>query len=71
MIEVFKTNIEDLPTAQRVSTRLNAQFPDYHLAFDLDDCDHILRVASKAGVKVNAVIQTVERCNVEIAVLED
>jgi hypothetical protein len=44
MIEVFKTNIEDEPTAQRVSTRLNAQFPDYRLAFDLDDCDHILSV---------------------------
>ena len=71
MIEVFKTNIEDEPTAQRVSSRLNAQFPDYRLVFDLNDCDHILRVESKAEVKVKAVIQTVEGCNVEIAVLDD
>jgi hypothetical protein len=71
MVEVFKTNIEDLPTAEQISGQLYRKFPNYRVTFDLEDCDHILRVESNTSpVEVDGVIKTVQYCAVEIAVLE-
>ena len=72
MVEVFKTNIEDTPTAEHISGQLHRKFPDYRVTFDLDDCDHILRIESSTSpVEVDGVIRAVQYCAVEIAVLEE
>ena len=72
MVEVFKTNIEDTPTAEHISGQLYRKFPNYRVTFDLDDRDHILRVESSISpVEVDVVIKTVQNCAVEIAVLEE
>lgn len=47
MVEVFKTNIRDLKTAEQLKTLLHAKIPEGRINFDLEDCDRILRVESK------------------------
>jgi hypothetical protein len=46
MIEVFKTDVSDFLTAQKVVDFLHREFKNYQANFDLDDCDKILRIKS-------------------------
>ena len=46
-IEVFKTNIAAETEAKQLARLLLLSYPDYKVNFDLDDCDHILRIESK------------------------
>lgn len=46
MVEIFKTNITDESQAGLVIQLLIEQWPQYLVNFDLEDCDHILRVES-------------------------
>jgi len=43
-VEIFKTNITDQQVALAVVELLNASFPTCKINFDLNDCDHILRI---------------------------
>jgi hypothetical protein len=44
MIEVFKTSINEQGQAERILSALVNSFPRIKPNFDLDDCDHVLRV---------------------------
>ena len=44
MIEVFKTNITNHETAERIKAGLQHLFPSMIVNFDLEDCDKVLRV---------------------------
>lgn len=44
MIEVFSTNVKNKRAAAGLKKRLQAVFPDADIHFDLDDCDHVLRI---------------------------
>jgi hypothetical protein len=44
MIEVFSTNVQESPEADKLVGLLRQQFPNSRINFDLDDCDRILRV---------------------------
>lgn len=46
MVEVFRTNVTDQENAQRLLAYVHATFPGCTASFDLDDCDHVLRVES-------------------------
>lgn len=46
MVEVFKTNIQDKITANKIVAYLYEHFPESKINFDLDDCDKILRIES-------------------------
>lgn len=46
MVEIFKTNVTDGSQAGLVIQLLMEQWPQYQVNFDLEDCDHILRVES-------------------------
>ncbi len=48
MVEVFKTDVITPGEAHRVLEGIRASFPDHDGNFDLQDCDHILRVLSKS-----------------------
>lgn len=50
MVEVFKTNIADNSVADQVVTKIHEEFGIYHANFDLEDCDHILRVENTNGI---------------------
>ncbi len=44
MIEVFKTSITEEEHAEMILSALVNSFPNIKPNFDLDDCDHVLRV---------------------------
>lgn len=44
MIEVFKTNVNTEEDAKSLLDQIHSSYPSYKANFDLDDCDHILRV---------------------------
>ncbi|HWA33234.1 MAG TPA: hypothetical protein VG737_03845 [Cyclobacteriaceae bacterium] len=46
MVEVFKTDVTDPGQARTVVDGIRASFPGHEANFDLQDCDHILRVTS-------------------------
>jgi hypothetical protein len=43
-VEVFKTNVEHPTQAHKLAAFLTQQFGLFSVNFDLDDCDHVLRV---------------------------
>ncbi|MDB5255956.1 MAG: hypothetical protein JWM14_651 [Chitinophagaceae bacterium] len=47
-IEVFKTNVEKEQEAEELRFMLSQKFPWFDVHFDLEDCDHILRVEGYA-----------------------
>ena len=44
MVEVFRTNVRHKRQAKVLLNILSKQFPLFHMNFDLEDCDKILRV---------------------------
>jgi hypothetical protein len=44
MIEVFKTSVREQVQADIILSALINLFPSIRSNFDLDDCDHVLRV---------------------------
>ena len=46
-VEIFKTEVCRANEAEAVINVLLKRFPHYQINFDLDDCDHILRVESE------------------------
>lgn len=44
MVEVFKTNVQELDHAEELKALLAAHFPGSKINFDLDDCDKVLRI---------------------------
>lgn len=49
MVEVFKTNVKHRGHANMLLDRIHNTCTDYTANFDLEDCDKILRVKSRAG----------------------
>lgn len=47
-VEVFKTNVEDVAAARLMVQHLQERLPGSCVNFDLEDCDHILRVEGSA-----------------------
>ncbi|ABQ07314.1 hypothetical protein [Flavobacterium johnsoniae] len=44
MIEVFKTNVQEVEESIMIIGKLLEHFPNSAINFDLEDCDKILRV---------------------------
>jgi hypothetical protein len=44
MIEVFKTNVQEMEQSNMIVGKLLEHFPNSIINFDLEDCDKILRV---------------------------
>ena len=72
MIEVFKTSITDHTLAAAVRERIHRAFPRYKANFDLEDCDHILRVEHPGGmVRAGAIIDLLHNWDIHAEVLSD
>ena len=67
MVEVFKTDVEQLNESQKIIQKLLEHFPESKINFDLDDCDNILRVEG-ANIGNEEIIQLLNeigyRCEV-------
>ncbi|MES2373544.1 MAG: hypothetical protein V4557_13270 [Bacteroidota bacterium] len=44
MVEVFKTNVQEVAESKMIIGKLLEHFPHNRINFDLSDCDKILRV---------------------------
>lgn len=45
MVEVFKTNVQEVAQSEVLIEQLLRHFPGSKINFDLEDCDRILRIA--------------------------
>ena len=55
MIEVFKTNVEEIEQSNMIVGKLLEHFPNSIINFDLEDCDKILRIHS-SSISNNKII---------------
>lgn len=60
-VEVFRTNVQDLRISFQIVQRLQLQFPDSSINFDLEDCDRILRIEGRMINNVE-VIRLLNAC---------
>jgi hypothetical protein len=62
MIEIFRTNITRQKDAERILNKIHSAFPGFEANFDLEDCDHILRIKSRETLicqsTINMLIET-------------
>ncbi len=71
MIEIFKTDVMSTEDASLLVRQLNHQM-GYTANFDLQDCDHILRVVSSEGeVEPKTVIRMLEKQGFRAEILPD
>ena len=55
MIEVFKTNIEELSQATKLINMLINHFPDTKINVDLHDCDKVLRIEGRNFITARVI----------------
>lgn len=48
MIEVFKTNVQEMEQSKMIVVKLLEHFPNSIINFDLEDCDKILRIHAES-----------------------
>lgn len=72
MVEVFKTNLNDVVQSIIVAKEIERSFPYYEVNFDLDDCDRILRIKNRSGsVEIPPVVLLLEQFGYYAEVLPD
>lgn len=73
MIEVFKTDVQNLMQADRLRYELGKIFSDHQITFDLNDCDKILRIKGPNNILIQAslVIDLMENFGFTAEVLPD
>lgn len=55
MIEVFKTSVAEQAQADTILSALVNSFPSIRPNFDLDDCDHVLRVEGNGFTAIQII----------------
>lgn len=60
MIEVFKTNVQEVAQSKLIIGKLLEHFPNSLINFDLEDCDKILRIhgSSISNTKIIAILNS-------------
>lgn len=72
MVEVFSTNVSKKPIADFLVNQLEQRFQNYRANFDLDDCDHILRIKCTEGVvNSESILKFISGFGYKIDVLPD
>ena len=68
MVEIFKTNVEDVLQAETIISLLSDHFPAFMINFDLHDCDKILRVKGES-IPVDEIVNLVSANGFHCSVL--
>jgi len=72
MVEVFKTNVTNKVDAALIIAHIHLNHPFYNANFDLQDCDHILRVKSvKDRIRAASLIKLVNAFGYHAEVLTE
>jgi len=69
MVEVFKTNVQELDQSKTLIQKLLEHFPKSKINFDLDDCDKILR-AEGSDIQPEKMIEVLNSNGYQCRVLE-
>ena len=69
MIEVFKTNVQELRQTEPLLALLLQSFPGSKINFDLHDCDNILRIES-AQICIEQILDIIRSNGFYCEVLE-
>ena len=71
MVEIFKTDVEEVSKADMIVEKLLQHFPTYRINFDLHDCDKILRVeAGDTSVDIESILEVACYYSLEISLIE-
>ena len=70
MIEIFKTDIQDLAEASLVGLLLKSSYNIKKISFDLQDCDRILKVES-AQINASQIVDKLMGLGIQCAILPD
>ena len=68
MIEVFKTNVQEVEQSHLIVGKLLEHFPNSIINFDLEDCDKILRIHA-SSICNQSVIELLNSCGYYCEVL--
>lgn len=72
MIEVFKTDVNDIDSARALIERIHATFDYCEANFDLEDCDRILRVKGiRSETEVFIILAIVKESGCDAQILPD
>jgi hypothetical protein len=71
MVEVFKTDVCDNKISKMIVSAIRNKFTTYKVNFDLEDCDHILRVETSRLVNPFEIIDIVADHGFTAEILED
>lgn len=55
IIEVFRTNIISENISEKIKVDIKSIFPNMEVNFDLEDCDHILRIVGESYAEIKQV----------------
>lgn len=61
MFQIFKTNVKNAMQANALLVVLSRYLPSTEINFDLEDCDHILRVKGGRFCSLNIIRILTER----------
>ena len=68
MVEIFKTNVNEVLQAEKIISLLNDHFPAFMINFDLHDCDKILRVKGES-IPIDEIVTLVSANGFHCSVL--
>ncbi|SMD33081.1 hypothetical protein SAMN04488029_1446 [Reichenbachiella faecimaris] len=69
-VEVFATNLTNISEAACLKDTLLQHYPEWNIHFDLDDCDHILRIEG-ADIDSGEVIRLSKHKGYQVSALPD
>lgn len=69
MIEVFKTNVQEIYQAEILVELLLQNLPTNKINFDLEDCDNILRVEGE-NIPTDIIIKILNKKKYKCEILE-
>lgn len=71
IIEVFRTSVSDRRDAEYLLDLIRTNFPGSAANFDLDDCDHVLRVLPGEAVPPSRFVSLLNEYGFEAEELSD
>ena len=70
-VEVFRTDVADPERAKWLADRIERNFTNCKVHFDLEDCDRILRVLSEGDIESELLIELLKEVGCVAEVLPD
>ncbi|HEU4717171.1 MAG TPA: hypothetical protein VFU15_05040 [Bacteroidia bacterium] len=71
MIEVFKTNVDSEEKAEEAMKLLNEKLAGCEISFDVQDCDHVLRIDSQEEHLTGKIIALLSGMGFQCETLSD